>query len=189
MLIPIGYIILLELLLRPFFHGAQTLVADFANDTVYFSMLIFGYIYAAEKSVQIKIKNYYNLSKFIIAVSLIILFFVNYKWQCQASNDYYLIVFWVCTKGIYECSAIIFLICLGSKYFNRPSRQITYLSGSSFIIYIFHFIPVSFFSLLFLRLNMNVYLKYLLCVVFSYVAVLIINEIWRRLKTLLKRIR
>ena len=49
LLLPIGFIILLELCLRPFFHpDAYIIIFDWANDAVYLSVFIFGYIFAAD---------------------------------------------------------------------------------------------------------------------------------------------
>ena len=44
LLLPIGAIILLEICLRPFFHADQTLIFDWANDAVYLSVFVFGYL-------------------------------------------------------------------------------------------------------------------------------------------------
>lgn len=143
MLIPIIFIILLEFFLRPFFH-AQTLIMDWANDFVYLAMLIFGYLYAADNRIQNKIKEYFNLSKVFGILSLALLFFINYQWVVENSNAVYLKVLWGFAKSFYECSAIIFLLCIGRKHLNKGNRQIKYLSKASFSIYLFHFLPVTF---------------------------------------------
>lgn len=188
MLIPIISIILLEFFLRPFFHGSQTIIMDWADDTVYLSIFIFGYLYAADNRIQNKIKEYFNLSKVFGILSLILLIFLNYQWVVYNSSAVYLTVLWGFARGFYECSAIIFLLCVGKKYLNKGSRQIKYLSKASFIIYIFHFLPVTFFTLLFVKFNINIYIKYILVVCLSYIAVFVIYESISKMKGLKQKI-
>ncbi|HWQ71298.1 MAG TPA: acyltransferase family protein, partial [Desulfitobacteriaceae bacterium] len=46
LLLPIGVIVLLELCLRPFFHpDAYIIIFDWANDAVYLSLFIYGYVF------------------------------------------------------------------------------------------------------------------------------------------------
>lgn len=48
LLLPVGFIILLELCLRPFFNtGNFIIIGDWANVAVYLSLFVFGYVYAA----------------------------------------------------------------------------------------------------------------------------------------------
>jgi hypothetical protein len=188
MLIPFIFIILLELFLRPFFHDSQTLVMDWANDTVYLSIFIFGYVFAADKCIQNKIKEYFKLSKFFVILSLALLFFINYKWQVEGSSAIYLTILWAFVKGIYECSAIILLICIGDKYLNHGSEKIKYLGKASFPIYIFHFLPVTFFTLLFINININIYIKYVLVIGLSFISVFIIYETISKVKLLVKSV-
>jgi peptidoglycan/LPS O-acetylase OafA/YrhL len=185
-LLPVAFIILAEFLLRPFFHGSQTLIGDWANDIVYLSMFLFGYLYAADDRIQNKVKEYFNVSKIFGLFSLALILFLNYEWAVNGSSAAYLMVLWGLAKGFYECSAIIFLLCIGKKYLNKGSRQLKYLSKASFPIYIIHFLPLTFFTLLFMRIKLNVYLKYTIVVALSYIAVFAIYEAISKL-TFVKR--
>ncbi|HEX3037435.1 MAG TPA: acyltransferase family protein [Oscillospiraceae bacterium] len=187
-LLPIAVIVLLELFLRPFFHTSQTLIMDWANDTVYLSMFVFGYIFAADQRILVKLREYFKLSVILVVLSLVLLFFLNYQWEIAGSSAVYLTVMWAAIKGIYECSAIVFLICICSKYLNNESKQIKYLSKASFPIYIFHFLPLTFFILIFIKMNLNIYLKYLLIISLSYLAVFLIYEVISKLKVLKQKI-
>lgn len=173
-LIPIGFIILLEFVLRPFFHSSQSLINDWANDTVYLGLFLFGYLFAAEPSIQNKLESYFNLAKVFGLLSLLLLLYLNYQWTVNASEEVYFTVLWGFARGIYECSAIVFLVCIGRKFMNKESIQIKYLSKSSFTIYLFHFIPVSYFTLLFIHTEWNVYLKFLFVVSLSYILLFIL---------------
>lgn len=187
LLLPIGAIILLELGLRPFFPGYQTLIFDWANDAVYLCVFIFGYLFAGDSRIQEKTRGYVKLSTVSGAISLAALFYVHIKSQLYFSNDIYLVVIWALAKGIYECSAIVALLSLGYTYFNKENRLGKYLREASFTIYIAHFFPVTLFTLLLNNLNLHAYPKFLLVVVLSYIVVFLIYELWRRISSLIKR--
>ncbi len=187
-LLPFLVIIIFELLLRPFFHGVQTLVFDWANDAVYLSVFIFGYFFAADERIGAKLKEYLKPSIICFMVSLTVLFYVNIKWQVMGSDELYLAPLWAVTKGIYECSVIIFLINAGKARFNNPGKVIQYLNRASFKIYIFHFFPVTLFTLLFTKLKIHIFLKYLLVVLLSYIAILFVYELCRRVHLFMTRI-
>lgn len=175
-LLPAVLIILFEFFLRPFFNGNQAIIGDWANDTVYLCAFLFGYFYAGDSRIQNKVKEYYTLSKILGLLSLALLLFLNIQWDVNNATDPYLLALWGLGKGVYECSAIVFLLCFGSKHLNKTSRPLQYLSKSSFTLYIFHFLPVAFFTLIFIRTPLNIYVKYILTVILSYIAVFIMNE-------------
>lgn len=187
MLLPIGLIILLETCLRPFFHTDQTFIFDWANDAVYLSVFVFGYVFAADERIQIKLREYFKPSIVIGALSLATLFFVNIMSQAIFSQRD-LTLLWVFAKGVYECSAIIFLLNIGKACFNQGGKAIRYLSGASFTVYLFHFLPVTFFTLLFFDLNIHIFIKFLMVVFLSYLVVFVIYELWRRVTQFRKRI-
>jgi glucan biosynthesis protein C len=188
LLLPIGFIVLLELCLRPFFHpDAYIIVFDWANDAVYLSLFIFGYVFASDGRIQERIKAYYKPSMVFGLLSLATLFFVNIQSQVFYSDEIYLTPLWVISKGVYECSAIIFLLNFGRTRLNRGGRAVRYLSGASFTYYIFHYLPVTFFTFLFIELKIHIFLKFLLVVILSYITVFLIYEFWRRVSIRAKK--
>jgi len=183
LLLPIGFIILLEVCLRPLFNsGAYVFIGDWANVAVYLSLFIFGYIYAADLQIQEKVKQYFKLSIIFSILGLAVLYYVNIHSQMFWSDASYLGVLWVWAKGVYECAAIILLLNLGRLYLNRKSRLLTYLNKASFTIYIFHYLPVTLFTWIFVDLKMHIFIKFLLVVTLSYLTVLFIVGLWQRAK-------
>lgn len=181
LLLPIGFIIVLEACLRPFFSAAPfSIIGDWANDALYLSVFIFGYVYAADMRLQDKVKGYFKISLAAAVLSLATLFYVNIHSQVFYSNAIYLTVLWVLAKGVYECFGIIFLLNAGRICFNRRGRALGYLSGASYTYYVFHFLPVTFFTWLFLGLNIHIFVKFLLTVVLSYLTVFLVYEFWWR---------
>ena len=142
LLLPISCIILLELCLRPFFHpDAYIIFGDWANVTVYLSLFIFGYVYAADARIQGKVNEYFKPSMVFGALSLAVLYYVNINSQMFYSDAAHLMPLWVLAKGVYECAGIIFLLNAGRLYLNRKSMVLGYLNRESFKIYVFHFCP------------------------------------------------
>ncbi len=179
---------LFELCLRPFFYdSAYILVTDWANDAVYLSLFIFGYVFASDERIPQKLHAYDGASKILVALSLGVLFYVNIQSQVLYHNADYLTVLWVFAKGVYESAAIVFLVNLGARRFNRDSGALRYLSGASFPVYIIHFLPVTFFTLVLIQTNMPNVLKFLLTIVCSYATVFLLYECWRRMRLLLRR--
>lgn len=184
LLLPVGVVILLELLLRPSFHtGAYIIIFDWANDAIYLSVFIYGYIFAADSRIQKKVKEYFKTSIVFGILSLAALFYVNIQSQVLYSDEVYLTLLWALAKGVYECSAIIFLLNAGIIFLNKDSRTIQYLNRASFTVYIFHYLPVTFFTLLFSNLKIQIFIKFLLVVGLSYLTVFLIYEFWRRVSS------
>lgn len=162
----------------------MTLIFDWANDAVYPSVFICGYIFAADSRIQEKVKGYSKTSIVFGTLSLATLFYVNIQSQVLYSNEAYLTHLWALAKGVYECSAIIFLLNAGRAFLNKGGRAIGYLNRASFTIYIFHFLPVTFFTLLLINLKIHIFIKFLLVVVLSYLTVFLIYEFLRRVPAL-----
>ncbi len=183
LLLPVATVILLEIALRPHFHAHQTLVFDWANDAVYLAVFIFGYIYATDLRIQKKVTEYYKISILFGLLSLSVLYYVNIQTQMRLFDDTYLTYLWALARGVYECSAIIFLLNIGKKTtcLNEGGKAIRYLNRASFTYYIFHFLPVTFFTYLFIGLKIHIFIKFLMVIVLSYLMVFTIYEIWRRL--------
>jgi peptidoglycan/LPS O-acetylase OafA/YrhL len=179
-LIPMAYILVAEVTLRPFFNGMQTLIGDWANDVVYLSMFIFGYVFASEAEIREKIGEYFRLSVFLAAACLAVFFYTYWMWTVEEADGMYLAILWMFAKGIYECAAIILLIGLGKKYLNKRSPALDYLNGSSFTYYLIHFVPVSLFTYVFIGTELNVYLRYLLTVVLSYIFIAAAYELFAK---------
>ncbi len=185
--IPIIFIIVAEILLRPFFPGMQNLIMDWANVVVYLSIFIFGFVFASDTRIQERLNKLSKISAYLFAILSFLYILVMYLFLSNGSSISSLGLAWAVTKGVFECSAIIFLIFIGKKYLNKNSSLLNYLSKVSFSFYIFHFLPVSMFTYLFMDLQINIYAKYLLVIALSFIFVFLVYEILVR--RLLSRIK
>ncbi len=185
-LVPFGLILLFELLLRPFFSNSMfIIITDWANDAVYLGLFLFGYVFASDERIAERFRSLDRLSKILVSLSLAGLFIVNIQGQVFYSDSMLRALMWVICKGVYECAAIVLLINIGCKRWNVDSGALRYLSRASFPIYILHFLPVTFFSLILIRTTLPDFLKFALTVLFSYATVFILYECWRRIRIFL----
>jgi glucans biosynthesis protein C len=175
--LPILFIIFAEMLLRPFFNSGQTFFMDWANDVVYFSIFIFGFIFGSDEKIQERLERFAGAA-IAILILLSILYVTSDYIRLTGTNIGYWGLLWPLTKGFYECSAIIMLVWLGKKYLNKKSTVLSYLSKASFTYYVYHFLPVSMFTYYILKTDMNVFVKYLSIVLLSYLFVFIVYEIF-----------
>lgn len=179
--IPLLFIVVAEMILRPFFPGPQTLIGDWANDVVYLSVFIYGFVFASDIRLQERVRGLVNISKVFFFVLAIVYIVIESLIMLDESRFSALTVILDLAKGFYECAAIIFLLWFGKKYLNKKSNILSYLNQSSFTVYMIHFVPVSMFTYLFMSVEMNVYMKYLLVVLFSYFFVFIFYELFDKL--------
>ena len=175
--IPIAFIVASETLLRPFFPGKQIIVGDWANDIVYLSIFVFGFIYASDTAIQHRLVRLIKPSIAIVMLSIVSFMALYYSltvYELKADYSYFL---WAFIKGLFECAGIILFVSLGSKYFNKKSAALSYLGKASFTYYLMHLLPVSAFTYLFIGVNMNIYVKYLIVVVLSYAFLFAVYEL------------
>ena len=173
---------MLELILRPISSGTQTIIGDWANDVIYSSMFVFGFVYASNLQIQERVRSLLKYATIVLLIGTPLLMIIYYMFNqlSSAMNLYGLL--WLIIRGAYECSAIIVLLEVGIKYLNRKSALLSYLNKASFTYYLIHFLPVSVFSYFLVTTKLNVYIKYLLVVALSYIFTLAIYELLRRIR-------
>ncbi|WP_066498153.1 acyltransferase family protein [Abyssisolibacter fermentans] len=186
--IPIIWVIIVEILLRPLFPGMQILIMDWANDIVYISVYIFGFIYASDCRIQDRLDKMLSKSAILVLICLIALFVIYCYWLLYNGDSIIVTVIWAFLKGVYECFMIIMLLGLGRKCLNKESKVLRYLSKASFTYYIFHLLPVSYFTYIFVSSSLNEYNKYLVTVLLSYITIAIFYELIKRMKIIVRRI-
>lgn len=186
--IPILFIAVIELALRPLFPGSLTFLMDWANDIVYLSIYIFGFVYASDEKLQERVSRLAGISA-VFALTVPVLYMImDYIFLTEGIWIPHSTLLWAATKGFYECFAIIFFVCVGRRYLNRKSPVLEYLSKGSFTFYLIHYIPVSMFTYFSTKLDMNVHLKYALVVLLSYLFIFAAYEIFvRKLIPIIRR--
>lgn len=176
--IPIAFIILAETILRPNFAVRPYIIfMDWANDLVYISIFVFGFVFASGSKIQERINGLTKISTAIALICIPILVYMYYLWAVRSANSIWLSYVWAFTKGIYECAAIIMLVGIGKKYLNKKNNMIVYLNKASFTYYYWHYLPVSALTYYLIRTNLNFYLKYSIVVILSYLFIFAFYEL------------
>jgi glucans biosynthesis protein C len=148
--LPMLVIVAFEMLFRPFFPGLQNLYADWANFTVYLSFFIFGYVMAHTKESLQAISS--HMLFFGAMSSLSTLLFIVMKYgksnipmfiSYSRNTPYAYALALALLLGIAEYAWVMFFMGAGRKYFNRGGRLLSYLSKTSFALYMFHFVILS----------------------------------------------
>ncbi len=176
LLLPLAFIVIAESGLRPFVDGPYIIFGDWANDIVYASFFLFGFVFASSPAIQTKIFKWQKPFGIIALLCACALIFMYYLWAVLKANSIWLSVSWAFTKGVYECAAILFLSGFAKKHWNKKTRLIQYLSKASFAYYIWHYIPVSALTYLFLRTGLTANVKYLLTVLLSFLFIFAFYE-------------
>lgn len=175
--IPIAFIVSIEMFLRPFFNGPQTVIMDWTNDIIYSSVFIFGFVFVFDPDIRERLSGLVKASRVIVITFIPVFVSIYYLWAIHEVDLPILSILWAFMKGIYECSAIIMLLDIGRKYLNRGSNLLTYASKGSFTYYYMHFLPVSALAYYFIGTKLNVYVKYLIVILLSYAFIFVVYDL------------
>lgn len=176
--IPMAFIILVETFLRPIFVGRPyIIIMDWANDIVYLSVFVFGFIFGYDSKIQARINELTKISTVVSLICIPILVYFYYLWAVCGAQAALLTYTWAFLKGVYECTAIIMLIGIGKRYLNKKNKIITYLNNASFTYFYWHYLPVSVLTYYLIRTNLHVYLKYSIVVILSYLFIFVFYEL------------
>jgi fucose 4-O-acetylase-like acetyltransferase len=183
-ILPLFIITFFEMVFRPFYHGLQNLVDDWANFTIYLSFFMLGYVTANSGECFQKIEK--NISLFFIlgfmaAICTIFLkyaqnnidIFINYYNNMEYRYKLVMAFF----QGIAEYSLVMFIIGIAKKYINVNNSVYKYLSKTSFALYMFHYILVNMVMYLLIKTQLNHYVMYILAIILVYIIFIIIFEL------------
>ncbi|PKM49698.1 MAG: hypothetical protein CVV02_14580 [Firmicutes bacterium HGW-Firmicutes-7] len=180
---PILWIIAVEAVFRPYFPGMQTLIMDWANNLVYLTVYVFGFIYAFDSRIQDRIELLLSKSIIMVSVSGVSLFFIYWYWLIGEGNNFLITRIWALSKGIYESFLIVLLMVIGRRCFNVDNKVLRYFKESSFNYYLYHMLAVTYITLAFTSLRINYFVKYLMTVVLSVIIMAIVHEVIKKGKT------
>ncbi len=183
-IIPILIFIFFETLLRPFYPGFQTLVNDWANLTIYFSFFLFGYIIGSNQDASETIALKTQLFAIIACISTLSFIFLKYSQNnILLFRNYYndiTYTYKLCLsliQGISEYSLVLLIFGAAKLYLNRNNKIFRYLSGTSFSLYIFHFLIVNIVMYFMIELSWNHFIIYIVSIFLIYLLFFVIHEL------------
>jgi glucans biosynthesis protein C len=165
-----------EMVLRPFFPGVQNLIWDWANFTLYIVLVLYGFLFAINCRILDNIQRI-RLVSLILAGLLFITAVILRTWQIgpvaiHLYPAYHVLMIFTC---------VFAALGYARQVLNQPFRYYHYLNSASFPVYIFHFLPITVASYFIARSDLNVWMKYLIIVVFAYPSTFALYEIVSRI--------
>ncbi|WP_020613534.1 acyltransferase family protein [Sediminispirochaeta bajacaliforniensis] len=174
-LLPGVVIVIFEMSLRPFFPGYQSLIGDWANEAVYFSLFIFGYIMGQSKDIFRVMARHSKLYGTIGAISSLVYLYVK-RFCSFIPEGYGKEVLVAMLWGIAAYALILFILGFAKTHFYKNSPLLAYLSKSSFALYVFHYAIITFINFFLLKSNMNHYLVWGLSTISTYLVFTLLFE-------------
>lgn len=163
--LPLVFIMLVEVIFRPYFPGYQNLINDWANFIVYLTFFLLGFCISQSINIFNKIRYLFRYFLIISILSTILYIFIHYNiLQLNYSNKYILPIL----KGCAEYSWVMVLITISKKYLNFNNKILKGLSKSSFGLYIFHYSILTIINVHLLPITINHYLKFVLSIILTY---------------------
>jgi glucan biosynthesis protein C len=179
------YIIFLPLLifyytLAPIFPTTHSLIDDWYNHSISFSIFIFGYC----------ISTFSGLWEAIVAKrkqSLLIasfpgLFLILFVWgptfyiMNEDTEMFY--IFYGLLKWIFIVSWLFTILGYSKFLLNKPSKVLTYANESVYPLYILHQTIMIIFGYYIIHLNWNVYLKFFVILIITFGGSFLIYELF-----------
>lgn len=189
LLIPMVLIVLIEVLLRPFYPGFQNLINDWANFALYITLFILGYIMGQSEAVILRIVQKIKLFAVLAFLSSVMYMYLNYSKYYFSEfitffeyNRYLYTVVLSALRGFAAYTWIMFFIGIGKKYINRNNIYLKKLSKTSFALYIFHYFILTVLNSFFVKTEIHHYIIFICSIILTYMIFFIMY------KTLLKRI-
>jgi glucans biosynthesis protein C len=178
-LLPLALILPLEALLRPTWPGFQNLYDDWANLTNYMLFFTCGYAAGCIPKLLEKLKKY-GIQILLAGFAAYIckeLFYEFFAFE-RGYNLYSIIA--IILRNISAYLFVAGFTGIAYKYLKRQSITLAYLTGSSYTVYIFHFIPVTIITYLLLGSSLHYYIRFLTAVLVSVPVLFVIYEIIKR---------
>jgi len=168
-----------ETLLRPFFPGLQNLFWDWANFTLYLVLVFYGFVFAMNDRILDNIERIRMFSLllgtflFVLVASLKLSGIEGAIFRVYPAYNTVMVFAWVFT-----------VLGYAKRFLNRQARFYKYLNKASFPFCIFHFLPITVAAYFIARSDLNMWLRWLIVVAFSYPSTFALYEIVRRIPVL-----
>jgi glucan biosynthesis protein C len=162
-------------LLSPFFPGQYNLIWDWAHFTLFLVLVFYGFLFALNDRI---LENIQRIRTFSLVFTCL-LFIAAASLRTSAIG--------AALSPLFSAYHVLMLFAMvlavlgyARQFLNLPNRLYHYLNNASFPFYIFHFLPVTIASYYIARSDFNIWLKYLVIIVFAYAATFALYEIIRR---------
>lgn len=171
---------LLLLFAIPIALAASTNILDDKNPLVYFLIFLLGYIFMTNEDYQ----KAFNRDKTVYLILDIIFEIIL---QCYPNNFPTWSLIWISYELMRIANRLLWVFVIlgfGNKFLSHPSKILSYLSKSSFPIYILHLPINTFVGYFIVKTNLGLSLKFFLIVLLTTIISFAVYEVIRRIDLL-----
>ncbi len=165
-----------QTVLGPLFPNHFNIFSDWAYFTLFLVLMLYGFLFAMNGRILDNIQR-------IRAVSLVlvIFLFVPEAFLRISGMETALGPISPAYNVLILFASVFAALGYARQFLNQPYHFYHYLHTASFPFYILHFFPITVMSYFIARSDLNVWLKYVIIVVFAYPSTLALYEIIRRI--------
>ncbi len=172
--LPMAIIILLEVILRPFYPGYQSFAGDWANVAVYSAFFLLGFIMALNPGVLERIPD--KRVPFLTAAVSASLLYLYCKRFLFTDESYGHLAVLSALWGTAAYGWVFSLAGILKERANRNSVLLAYLSKTSFSLYLFHYLILSLLNYFLLKTFLPYFAVWFLTTVGTYLIFAILFE-------------
>lgn len=170
---------LLPLLSVPLAIASAAEILDDKNPLVYFLFFLYGYVFIGREGFQKAVNR--DKAVYLIAAAVfeaMLQFYPNRFAEWSAGFMVYELI-----KVMNRLLWVFVILGYGSRYLNRPSKVLKYLSGVSFAVYILHMPVNTLVGFFVVRTDIGPYGKFILIILLTTIFTFAVCEITRRIKS------
>lgn len=179
MLLPVAPFLIFQFWIKPLFPSTHALIDDWANHQLYFSIFVLGFMVAKDdefwQAIARALKPAIALVVLLATVAAVVWYgeSVNYSSVAFDMLEYFSERI---RKTAYAWFAIVALLGISQRWFNRSSKALTYMSEATFSWYILHQTLIVMAGYWLTRQNLSVSVEFIWLSVFTIGGCLLIHE-------------
>ncbi len=174
--LPALIVILFEAWLRPFYPGYQTFIGDWANVSVYFLFYVLGFLlWQSPVLINTIIQKRFI---FLWLAILTTFFYFMIKRIIPVTISYQLSLILSALWGTAAYAWVFCILAFANIFLNSRNKALSFLSNSSFSLYVFHYLILSVWNFFLLKTDINHYCIWLLTILGTYFTFGILYELF-----------
>ncbi|MEO0367949.1 MAG: acyltransferase family protein, partial [Pseudomonadota bacterium] len=182
-------LLLIELVLRPFFPGFRNLIADWASFNHWFVLFICGFVVAARPVFlqTVEILRWRSLVLAAASSAILLSIFWDYanmtlKLFPDGSIDVSRYIFFSSLRAINAWAWLLVCVGFAARYLNRPSKLISYLNKAVYPFFCLHLTVLVVLEFWILPLSWSIATKYLVLTTLAVMIILVCYEALKRIR-------
>lgn len=177
-LVPALWIALLEAVFRPGWPGAQNLVNDWANFTVYLSFFVLGYLAGVDSRLP-EAAERIRFVALALGLGAFAARLACYDWFPVGEGYQRFNVLAQFLRGLASGGLVVAAIGFGRRHLTATGASLGIARDLSFPLYLLHFAPLTAITYLLLDSGLDVWTRWALCVLVTWATVALCTFVFR----------